>query len=74
MTATFADDTANIADADSANESALNLQHAIDKINAWTTRSHIKLNKTKLVHINFINKELFQIVPYCNMAKYQVRR
>jgi hypothetical protein len=55
--ATFADDTAIIAEGDSIEEATGKLQSAIDKVNIWTKRWRIKLNEAKSVHINFTNKK-----------------
>ena len=78
VVATFADDTAILAVGDSNSESTEKLQTAIVEIQRWTENWHIKLNKTKSVHIDFKNKRVEhkpvyinqQIVPYENTAKY----
>lgn len=54
------------------------LQQAINEIDTWTKRWRIKLNESKSVHINFMNKkEQYvpvtlnnSIIPHANTAKY----
>ena len=77
IVATFADDTAILAVGDNNIESTEKLQKAIAEVQRWTTW-RIKLNETKSVHIDFINKRIQhkpifmnqKIVPYENTAKY----
>jgi hypothetical protein len=76
--ATFADDTAIIAEGESIEEATGKLQSAIDKVNIWTKRWRIKLNEAKSVHVNITNKKFNylpvsinqQIIPHENSAKY----
>lgn len=76
--ATFADDTAILAVADTENIANAYLQHAVNQVSKWTKDWRIKLNHTKSIHINFTNKctlntpvyiDEFQI-PFSNNAKY----
>ena len=63
---------------DNNTESTEKLQAAITKVQSWTRKWRIKLNETKSVHIDFINKCIehkpiyinHQVVPYENTAKY----
>lgn len=77
--ATFADDTANLAVCKTVEESTDKLRASCDRIGEWTDTWRIKLNDTKAVHINFTNKKLqYQphlrmhgtIIPHHNSAKY----
>lgn len=78
VTATFADDTALIAVADTAEESANMLQSHLDKVSRWTKQWRIRLNEAKSAHVNFTYKKdnvcpitlNSQIIPYANTAKY----
>lgn len=77
--ATFADDTANLAVGKTVEESTAKLSLSCDQIGEWTDKWRIKLNDTKAVHINFTNKKLQDppqlrmhgtIIPHHNSAKY----
>ena len=76
--ATFADDTAIIAEGNSIEEATEKLQTASDKVNCWTKRWRIKLNEAKSVHVNFTNRKINylpvvinqQLIPHENNAKY----
>lgn len=77
--ATFADDTANLAVGSTVEESTSKLSLSCDRIGEWTDKWRIKLNDTKAVHINFTNKKLQEpprltmhgtVVPHQNSAKY----
>ena len=77
--ATFADDTANLAVGKTVEESTSRLKISCDRVREWTDTWRIKLNELKAVHINFsIKKSIDQpaltmhgeIVPYHNKAKY----
>jgi hypothetical protein len=76
--ATFADDTAVMAIGETVDISTGKLQSAINKVAIWTGKRRIKLNESKSVHIDFINKKIKQQpifingtkVPYANTAKY----
>ena len=76
--ATFADDTAIIAEGDTIEEATEKLQTATDKVNSWTKRWRIKLNEGKSVHVNFTNRKTKylpvvinrQAIPHENSAKY----
>lgn len=56
---------------------AKNIKKLQPNYNIWTRRWRIKLNETKLVHINFTNKREHQSIrlnnaqiPYGNAARY----
>lgn len=76
--ATFADDTAVMAIANTNEEAAIKLQRSINKIQDWTLKWRIKLNQTKSVHVDFTNQRIVhkpiyicnQAVPYADTAKY----
>lgn len=77
--ATFADDTAILATAQTVEEAANKLQYASEEIHQWTKRWKIKLNELKSAHVNFTNKLLVNpptisinnvLVPHENSAKY----
>lgn len=76
--ATFADDTAILAVGEGTEETTELLQQAINEIDTWTKRWRIKLNESKSVHINFMNKKdeyvpvtlNNSILPHANTAKY----
>lgn len=77
--ATFADDTANLAIGKTVEDSTDKLRASCDQIGEWTDTWRIKLNDTKAVHINFTNKKLQDhphlwmhgmIIPHHNSAKY----
>jgi predicted GIY-YIG superfamily endonuclease len=78
IVATFADDTAILAVGSDNEESTGKLQTAINRIQKWTKKWHIKLNESKSVHINFTNRLFERIpvtinkqkVPFVNTAKY----
>jgi hypothetical protein len=62
---------------DNNSESTEKLQTAVTKVQRWTRTWRIKLNETKLVHINITNKRIehkpiyinHHVVPYENTAK-----
>jgi hypothetical protein len=76
--ATFADDTAILAEGKDHEEAANKLQTFIGHINTWTREWRIKLNEAKSVHVNFTNKREHHIpisinnaqIPYATSAKY----
>lgn len=76
--ATFADDTAIMAVANTCDEATTKLQTSLDSVCRWTKLWRINLNETKSVQINFTNQRtnpipLYvndQLVPYANTAKY----
>jgi hypothetical protein len=73
--ATFADDTAVMAIGETVDISTRKLQSAVNEVAIWTRKWRIKLNKSKLVHIDFTNNKIkqqpiFIKVPYANTAKY----
>jgi hypothetical protein len=76
--ATFADDIAVMAIGGSVENSTRKLQPAVNKVAIWTRKWRIKLNESKLVHIDFTNKKIRQQpifindtkVPYDKTAKY----
>lgn len=76
--ATFADDTAILAVADTEQESTQLLQSAVDEIANWTKKWRIGLNNTKSLHIDFTNKKTTYLpitilgnqIPHSNTAKY----
>lgn len=76
--ATFADDTAIMATGSSHKEAVEKVQLAINKVYDWTQKWKIKLNESKLIHIDFTNKHCDyhpiyingMQVPYANTAKY----
>lgn len=79
ISATFADDTANLAVAKTVEESTAKLKISSDRVAKWTDRWRIKLNDSKAVHINFTNKRLKSTpnlvmngttIPHHNKAKY----
>jgi hypothetical protein len=76
--ATFADDTAVMTIEETVKSSTTELKSAVNKIALWTRKWRIKLNKSKLVYIDFTDKKIRQQpifingtkVPYANTAKY----
>jgi archaellum biogenesis protein FlaJ (TadC family) len=60
-TATLADDTAILAVGNSNEEATEKLQQAVNQINNWTKRWHIKLNEAKSIHVKFTNKKKYSI-------------
>lgn len=78
VVATFADDTAVMAIADTNEETTSKLQRSMNIIQEWTKRWRIKLNETKSTHVDFTNKRIVhkplyinnKIVPYADTAKY----
>jgi predicted GIY-YIG superfamily endonuclease len=78
IVATFADDTAVMAIAETNEETTLKLQRSINIIQEWTNRWKIKLNETKSTHVDFTNKRIThkplyinnKVVPYADTAKY----
>lgn len=76
--ATFADDTAILAVADTEEQAITKLQQALNEINRWASVWQIKLNHSKSVHVNFTNKATRNIpvhingvsIPYSDNAKY----
>jgi hypothetical protein len=77
--ATFADDTANLAVAKTVEESTTKLKKSSDLISEWTKKWRIRLNDSKAIHINFTNKRIKDApklvmngttVPHHNSAKY----
>jgi len=77
--ATFADDTANLAVGETVEISTNKLKVSCDQIGEWTDTWRIKLNDLKAVHINFTYKKIQDhprlsmhdvVVPYHNSAKY----
>lgn len=75
---TFADDTVIMSTGKDIKVTTKNLQHALLKVEQWTTKWCIKLNSSKSVHVNFTNKVINYKplyidgvqIPYSNTAKY----
>lgn len=78
MLATFADDTAVLAEGNDVKQASRKLQSTIKEVYDWTKRWRIKLNESKSVHINFTNRKIEnykifigeQEIPYSNKVKY----
>jgi ribosomal protein S20 len=62
---------------ESVEEATEKLQKAIDKVNKWTRKWLIKINKAKSEHVNFTNKRCQHIpitinnkvIPHSNTVK-----
>lgn len=76
--ATFADDTAILAVADSIEESTLILQNAMNSFSEWTEKWGIRINENKSTQVDFTNKKIRHLpvmlnnvpIPHANTAKY----
>jgi len=78
VTATFADDTALLAIADTTEAASETLQAAVDSVVRWANKWRIKLNSSKSVHVDFSLKNSNHTpvligevpIPHSNQAKY----
>lgn len=77
-TVIYADDTAILAVGNNIEEITNKLQEAVNKIDNWTKQWRIKLNASKSIQVNFINRKIKHLpinlnkvkIPHANMAKY----
>lgn len=75
---TFVDDKAILVVENDVETATKRLQNAVNAINKCIKKWKIKLNKTKLTHINITNEKIKPfslklnkgIIPYANTAKY----
>ena len=78
ITATFADDTALLAVAETAEQSSLKVQEAVDSIVSWAKKWRIQLNSSKSTHTFYSLKKIDYspvyisgtAIPHSNQAKY----
>jgi hypothetical protein len=70
--ATFADNTAVMAIGETVDISTRKLQSAVNKVTIWTRKWRIKLNKSKLVHIDFTSNKIKQQLIFINGTPTQL--